>query len=63
VRGRSLEELERIANERARKLDELYLKLPKNRRKQAEKIYMELGEGRITYEEALRKLRELAGRG
>ena len=57
---RSLVELERIANEKAKEFDKLYLKVPRNKRKKAYRIFLEVAEGKITYEEGLEKLRRLA---
>ena len=55
-----LVELERAANKKMRVLARLYVRVPRGKRKHAYKIYLDLGEGKISYEEALRKLRELA---
>ncbi|MEB3778892.1 MAG: hypothetical protein GSR85_01475 [Desulfurococcales archaeon] len=58
---RSIDELERLADRKTREFDKLYLKVPKHKRKQAYQIFIDVAEGRITYKQALRKLRELAG--
>lgn len=57
---RSLAELERIADEKAREFDKLYLKVPRHKRKKAYRIFLDIAEGKITYEEGLKKLRRLA---
>ena len=57
---RSLAELERIADEKAREFDEIYLKVPRRKRKKAYRIFLEVATGKITYEEGLEKLRRLA---
>lgn len=57
---RGLDALERMANEKTREFDRLYLKTPEHKRKIAYRVFLDVAEGRITYEEALRKLRELA---
>ncbi len=55
-----LEELERISDKKVGQLAKIYAKVPKEKRKQAYKIYLDLGKGKITYEEALERLRRLA---
>ena len=55
-----LADLEKAANKKMRELARLYARVPRGKRRQAYKIYLDLGEGRLSYEEALRKLRELA---
>ena len=57
---RSLAELERIADEKAREFDEIYLKVPRRKREKAYGIFLEVAEGKITYEEGLERLRRLA---
>ena len=57
---RSLAELERIADEKAREFDEIYLKVPRRKRKKAYRIFLEVATGKITYEEGLERLRRLA---
>ena len=59
--SRRLEALERMAEEKAREFDRLYLRVPKARRRQAYKLFLAVANGEITYEEALERLRELAG--
>ncbi len=55
-----LAELERTANKKMWRLARVYARVPRGKRRRAYKVYLDLGEGRISYEEALRKLRELA---
>ena len=55
-----LARLEREANKKMRTLAETYAKVPKNKKQQAYKVYLDLAEGKISYEEALEKLRKLA---
>ncbi len=58
--GHPLAELERIADEKAREFDKAYLKVSRHKRKKAYQIFLEVAEGKITYEEGLEKLRQLA---
>ena len=53
------DELEEIGKKRANKLFDLYFKAIKKHPKRAEKILQDYAEGKITYEEALEKLRKL----
>ena len=55
-----LRELEKIANRKVARLVKLYIRVPKAKRRQAYKVYLDLGRGEITYEEALAKLRKMA---
>ena len=55
-----LEELEREADRKMKILADLYLRVPKRKRKKAYRIFLDIAEGKITYEEGLKKLRELA---
>ena len=54
------DELEEIGKKRANKFFDLYFRALKKHPKKAEKIRLDYAKGRISYEEALRKLRELA---
>ena len=54
------DELEEIGKKRANKFFDLYFKAVKKHPKKAEKIRRDLINDKITYEEALRKMRELA---
>ena len=54
-----LERIERLAKERGNKLYGIYLRLtPRNSRK-ADEILDKMASGEITYDEALKRLREL----
>ncbi len=55
-----LVELERLADRKSREFDRLYLKVPRNKRRQAYKVFLEVAYGRISFEQGLEKLRELA---
>lgn len=55
-----LEELEREADRKMKILADLYLRVPKRKRRKAYRIFLDIAEGKITYEEGLKKLRELA---
>ncbi len=55
-----LVDLERIANRKMWKLAELYVRVPEKKRRLAFKIYLDLGDEKLSYEEALRRLKELA---
>lgn len=55
-----IEELEKISNRKVAQLVKIYAKVPRGKRRQAYKIYLDLGRGKITYEEALEKLRKMA---
>ena len=55
-----LAQLEREANRKMWILAEAYAKVPKNRKDKAYRIYLDLAKGKISYEEALEKLRKLA---
>lgn len=54
------DELERIADERVGLLARVYARVPRERRRQAYMVYLDLARGRITYWEAVRRLRWLA---
>ena len=56
---RSIIELERIADEKAREFDRIYLKVPRHKRKKAYRIFLEIAEGKISYEEGIERLRKL----
>ena len=55
-----LAQLEREADRKMRVLAEVYAKVPRGRKRQAYRVYLDLAEGKISYEEALEKLRRLA---
>ena len=51
---RNISELEREADRKLRKFDQLYMKLPKSKRRIADKIYLDIAEGRLTFEQGLK---------
>ncbi len=55
-----LAQLKKEANEKMRILAEAYAKVPKNKKQKAYKIYLDLAEGKISYEEALERLKKLS---
>ncbi|MCE4612234.1 MAG: hypothetical protein F7C07_00155 [Desulfurococcales archaeon] len=58
--GPSVDELERLADRITGEFYKLYLRVPRRKRGRAYQLFIDVAEGRITYEQALRKLRELA---
>lgn len=58
--GRSIAELEKMANRKTREFDKIYLKVPEHKRKQAYRIFIMVAEGKLSYEQGLKELRKLA---
>ena len=53
-------EYERRAKQRGNRVYKIYARLPEKKKAIADKILDELAEGKLTYEQVLKKLKELA---
>ena len=55
-----LDELEREADWKMLILAEVYARVPRGKKRHAYRVYLDLAKGKISYEEALERLRRMA---
>ena len=55
-----LDELEREADWKMLTLAEVYARVPRGKKRQAYRVYLDMARGKISYEEALERLRRMA---